>query len=183
MALFVDGVRNSRVFVNSLFRAPGNKTLPRKSVYLEARHSTLSSYFSAVGVDATARHDCHTGTILEACEAFAHNEGRLRAVEPSLRGTERRDIVCMSTCLAAGTSGDLVSRGAVWGRIHWSSVRSASAHHRGHAPTLDATARATVGLVRRLARSSLAVRTCHRAFEMGMFAPSHRPVYNINQPS
>jgi hypothetical protein len=49
---------NSIVFVNSLFRAPGNSTL-RTLLVSHLDLFQVDTHFSAVGVEATPRHVCH----------------------------------------------------------------------------------------------------------------------------
>jgi hypothetical protein len=92
IALLVDGRRKSSVFVNSLFKAPGNKTL--SSGKLRLQHLFIPAYFSAFGVDATLRRVCHTGsTFRNPDEPLAQTDGLLRALQQILRDSERNDIV------------------------------------------------------------------------------------------
>ena len=84
------------------------------------------TYFSAVGVEATLLHDCHTGIILGlTCEALGQKDGLLSTLWPSLRGTERSDIVVSLHCRKRHQRG--FSLGSRSGEHCWSSVRSASA--------------------------------------------------------
>lgn len=76
----LDGSRNSRVFVNSLFSAPGKRTL--HTVSYEVHSKTLVPYFSALAVEATPRH-CHAGalTVREALHGVESLWSRSRRAE------------------------------------------------------------------------------------------------------
>lgn len=143
MALFFEGCRKEKVVVNSLFSAPGNKTLQNNSeLYIQ----TLNvSYRSAFGVLATPLLVCQIGVTLGVLEALKQI-GELQAfLQYILRGPWRKDMLSTQHCNVGRISVEKLGKLKV---TNASSARPASAEVNSQpyevAKRLDITARAFV---------------------------------------